>query len=484
MKKIFILLITSQNFLIATGQSITGSWEGTLNIQGTEIPIVFHIKKDSADKLSATFDSPKQQAYNLACSGVITNGDSLVLQMKMINGKYEGLLSKNRETLSGQWFQGGASLPLDMKKTSDIVISKEIKRPQTPKPPFNYLSEDVEYFNADKSIHFGATFTVPKPDPNIRYIKAPAYPAVILITGSGKQDRDETLFGHKPFAVIADYLTSQGIAVLRVDDRGVGKTTGDFSKSTTEDFAKDVEAGIDYLKSRTDVDISKIGLAGHSEGGIIAPMVAAKRKDIKFIVLLAAPGIKIAELMEQQSFDVSVAAGIPENELQLYKPLYRNLVAVAIGEKDMAVASKKASDIFIDWQNKTPEQAVKNTTGVTDEKSRTEFITGFVTQMKQPWFNYFMKFNPADYLQKVRCAVLALNGEKDVQVAAVPNLKAIDKILADNHVSNFKTQSLPGLNHLFQHCKSCTVAEYGEIEETFSPEALQIITAWIKKILQ
>ena len=478
MKKTLTLFIASLNFLHVNSQSITGNWEGSLTIQGTELPIVFHIKKDSAGKLTATFDSPKQQAYNLACSDAIATGDSLVLLMKMINGKYEGLLSADGKSLYGQWFQGSMSLPLDMKKTSDAAAAKEIKRPQTPVPPFNYIAEEVSYSNADKSVQFGGTFTYPMNKP------AKKYPCILLITGSGMQDRDETLFGHKPFAVIADYLTKQGIAVLRVDDRGAGKTTGNFSKSTTEDFEKDVETGIDYLKGRMDVDISNIGMAGHSEGGMIAPMVAAKRKDIKFIVLLAAPGIKITKLMEQQDFDVSAAAGVPKNDLELYRPVYRNLVAAITNENDIATASKKASDIFTDWQNKTAVNTVKKTTGVTDEKSRSEFITGFVTQMKQPWFNYFMKFNPADYLKKVHCAVLALNGEKDVQVAAGPNLAAINKILSENKATHFKTQSLPGLNHLFQHCKSCTVAEYGEIEETFSPEALQIIAAWIKKIIK
>jgi pimeloyl-ACP methyl ester carboxylesterase len=206
-------------------------------------------------------------------------------------------------------------MPLAMKKTSDVVTTKEIKRPQTPKPPFPYKSEDVEYDNADRSIHFGATFTVPLPDPNVNYFRAPVYPTVLLITGSGKQDRDETIFDHKSFAVIADYLTRQGIAVLRVDDRDIGKTTGNFNTATSADFAKDVEAGLNYLKTRQDVDTGNIGLLGHSEGGMIAPMVASKRNDVKFIVLLAGPGVKISELMEQQSVDMAATSGTPAKSL-------------------------------------------------------------------------------------------------------------------------------------------------------------------------
>jgi len=270
MKKIFTLLFASVTFLIVHSQSISGNWEGSLSVQGTTIPIVFHIKIDSSNNLTATFDSPKQNAYNLPCSEVIANGDSLVLMMKMLNGKYEGLLSADKKNLSGQWFQGGSKLPLDLKKTSDVATAKEFKRPQTPKPPFTYQPEDVLYFNADKSIQFAATFTYPAKTADKKY------PAVILLTGSGQQDRDETIFEHKSFAVIADYLTRQGIAVLRVDDRGKGKTTGDFAKSTSADFALDAEAGINYLKSRSETDTFNLGIIGHSEGGMIAPIVAAK----------------------------------------------------------------------------------------------------------------------------------------------------------------------------------------------------------------
>ena len=310
------------------------------------------------------------------------------------------------------------------------------------------------------------------------------YPAVILITGSGQQDRDETLFEHKPFAVIADYLTKQGIVVLRVDDREKGQTTGKFMQSTTQDFANDVEAGIDYLKTRKEVDVNNIGLIGHSEGGMIAPMVASNRKDVKFIVLLAGPGVPIIDLMQQQSADVAAASGLSKEDVDQYKPLYRDLLSAIIIEKDTAIAIKKATDVFIKWQTKTPEETVKKSTGVTNEKERAEFVSGFVKQLQQPWFNYFIKINPADYLSKVKCAVLALNGEKDIQVAAVPNLEAIRKIMVEKEVKTFKVQALPGLNHLFQHCNKCDMPEYATIEETFSPEALDIIGNWIKGVVK
>ncbi len=478
MKKLFFFTIGVFLILISYSQSITGNWEGTLNANGTELPVVFHIAKDSTGKLVGLMDSPKQMAYGLKCTSIFVNGDSVILEMKSFGGKFKGIVSSDNKTLTGNWFQGGASLPLDLKKTNDVATIKEIKRPQTPKPPFVYFSDEVSYSNADKSVTFGGTFTYPMN----KVLKK--YPTVILITGSGQQDRDETILQHKPFAVIADYLTKKGMALLRVDDRGIGKTTGNFRTSTTADFAQDVETSLAYLKTRKEVDTNKIGLIGHSEGGMIAPMVAGRRKEIKFIVLLAGPGVAIKELMVQQNIDVLTAAGISKNEAGLYGSLFKNLLATVLPEKDTAIAMKNATAVFTNWQKSITENVVKNTTGVTDEKSKTQFITAFVNQVNQPWFNYFIKFNPADYLSKIHCAVLALNGQKDIQVAAVPNLTAIDKILTAGKVQNFTTQSIPGLNHLFQHCKSCTVQEYAELEETFAPEVLQLMSDWIKGIVK
>ncbi|MEP7236643.1 MAG: alpha/beta hydrolase [Ferruginibacter sp.] len=473
----FILFILSAN---AFSQQISGNWEGILQVPGNEIPVVFHIKKDSTGKYSATFDSPKQKAYNLACGDVILKEDSVILMMPVVKGKYAGLLNDDKKKLTGTWYQGPASMSLVIKKTSDVVTIKEYKRPQTPKPPFPYKSEDVEYDNADRSIHFGATFTVPLPDPNVNYFRAPVYPTVLLITGSGKQDRDETIFDHKSFAIIADYLTRQGIAVLRVDDRDMGKTTGNFATATSADFAKDVEAGLDYLKSREDVDVNNIGLLGHSEGGMIAPMVAARRSDVKFIVLLAGPGVKISELMEQQSVEMGLATGSTVKYMEKYRLLYRELVNSIINEPDTAKAFSKAIDIFNGWQKDKNIILVMKTTGVTDEKSKTKFIRAFVKQLSTPWFNYFLKFDPAEYLAKLHCPVLALNGEKDIQVSAKQNLEGIRSALEKSNNKNFKTMEIPGLNHLFQHCKKCSVDEYSELEESFDPGTLPIIVNWIK----
>jgi len=481
MKKLFSITAVLLSFSLLQAQSIVGNWEGALDANGTELTVVFHIAKDSTGKLVGSFDSPKQMAYGLKCSNISMAGDSVLIEMKAFGAKYSGLVGADKKTMTGNWGQGGMTLPLELVKTGDVAVAAEMKRPQTPKPPFSYHSEEVSYGNADNSIRFGGTFT--RPSLWADKVKEMKYPVVILITGSGQQDRDETLFEHKPFAVIADHFAKQGIATLRVDDREKGKTTGKFMTSTTLDFAKDVEAGIEYIKTRKDVDLKNIGLIGHSEGGMIAPMVASKRKEVKFIVLLAGPGVPIIELMEQQSVDVMFSSGVPKDQAEKFRPLYTSIMLAALKEPDTAAAENNIIDLFTKWQNNTDSATVKNTTGVTDKESLTAFASSVVKQVKQPWFHYFLQFKPADYLKNVRCAVLALNGEKDIQVAAAPNLEAIRKIMTEKMVKTFKVQQLPGLNHMFQRCNTCTVQEYAQLEETFDPGTLTIISSWIKEVV-
>lgn len=335
---------------IGFSQQITGNWEGALSVQDNVIPVVFHIGQDSSGHFTARFDSPKQNAFDLPCNEVSISGDSLFIKMKILNGSFRGLLNKRGDNINGIFFQG-AAVPLALHKTSEKPSPPAVnQRPQTPHPPYPYKSEEVDYYNADRSIHFGATFTAPLPDSTVNYFRRPVYPAVLLITGSGPQDRDETIFNHKSFAVLADYLTRHGIAVLRVDDRGVGKSSGRFSAATTADFADDAIASLLYLRSRPEVDTNAIGLLGHSEGGIIAPMVASRRPDIKFIILLAGPAITITDLMEQQSNDVLLSQGLPKEQAAQYRPLYKKLVTAILQEKDSSQLFAKARLVFDEWK--------------------------------------------------------------------------------------------------------------------------------------
>jgi pimeloyl-ACP methyl ester carboxylesterase len=285
----------------------------------------------------------------------------------------------------------------------------------------------------------------------------------LLITGSGPQDRDETLpFQHRPFLVLADYLTRHGIVVLRADDRGVGKSTGNFAAATTADFATDTEAGLAYLKKRPEVNVHKLGLIGHSEGGVIAPMVAARDSDVSFIVLLAGPGVRGDEIIPAQLAAILEAGGADKQEAEKSAAAQRDLLVLSEHEKDDAVIQKKISELSNGRASDAQAEAQAK-------------------QIHSAWYQYFLQYDPAPALEKVKCPVLALNGEKDRQVPASQNLPAIRKALEAGGNTHFEVDELPGLNHLFQTARTGAPAEYSEIEETMSPLALDKISGWILK---
>lgn len=437
---------------------------------GIELRIVFHIKQQADGSLKSTADSPDQSAYGLKCDTTILSGNELSIQMLDLGASFTGKMTDD-STIEGLFTQG-SEFPLSLKKVEKVT---ERKRPQMPKPPFPYKSEDVVYNNIDNSLRYGATITIPEG-------KGP-FPAAVLITGSGAQDRDETLFGHKPFAVIADHLARNGYIVLRVDDRGVGKSTGDFSQSNSEDFSKDVNNSVDYLLKRPEVDKKKIGMIGHSEGGMIAPMVATSRKDIDFIVLLAAPGVRIIDLMAEQNAAVLRSSGISDEIAKEEKDLFRLLVSTVQSAPDSATALQLSYMVMESWKAKQPDSTLAALQLSTPEK-RKEYVTEMAKQLQGPWFRYFMNFNPRPYLEQLRCKVLALNGDKDIQVISAQNLPGIETALKKSKAKNIEIKELAGLNHLFQYCQKCTVQEYGQLEETFSPVALQTISDWLNKYVK
>ncbi len=447
--------------------NISGTWLGSLDV-GVKLRLVFHLKKDSSGSYSATMDSPDQGAKGIAVSSAIVAGDSLHIGVNMIKGGFDGLLS-NDTTITGIWSQGGFKAPLTIVKTNQVIA---LNRPQTPKPPFSYTAEEVEYSNADNSVHFGGTLTYPS--------SGGPFPTAILITGSGQQDRDETIFEHKPFAVIADYLTKKGFAILRVDDRGKGKTTGEVMTATSADFAKDVEAGLAYLKTRPQTDVKRLGMIGHSEGGLIAPMVAAQRKDIDFMILLAGPGIKGSVLLADQGDVILRSQGIPSATAGLYKTFYTRLLTIAVTEKDTSTAFKKTWAAFETWKTQA-SQADRNQLGFTNDSASAVVIHNLIKTTSLPWMKYFLNSDPATFLEKTNTKVLALNGEKDVQVIAEPNLKGIIVALQKSKSTVHDVKMLPGLNHLFQQCTQCTVAEYAQLEQTISPDALNAMGEWLEK---
>ena len=461
MRTISILLITLFISITTTAQDITGKWNGVLKVQGTQLRLVFNVTK-SENTFTSTMDSPDQGANGIPVTKTTFENSKIKFEVANARIEYDGELKDNE--IIGTFKQGGQEFPMNLSRKA---IEKEtIKRPQEPSKPYSYYSEDVTFQNPKANISLAGTLTLPK--------KEGVFPVVILITGSGPQNRDEELLGHKPFLVISDYLTKNGIAVLRYDDRGVGQSKGDFKTATSADFATDVESAITYLKTRKEINKKQIGLVGHSEGGLIAPMVASKSKDVSFIVLLAGTGIQGDKLLLLQQDLIAKANGA--SELDIKKSIQANANLF-----EMVVQSNDNQKLKADLTNKINEILKNdNSSEIPKGMTKDQYIALQVDQITSPWMEYFMKYNPIPALEKVKCAVLAVNGEKDLQVPPKENLSAIKNALAKGGNKNVTTIEFPNLNHLFQECKTGSPNEYASIEQTFSPTALAEITKWIK----
>lgn len=356
--------------------------------------------------------------------------------------------------------------------TSIFAYTQPKIKPQTLVPPFSYNTDSVEYDNADKTVHLAATLSYPK-------TKGP-FTAVVMITGSGLQDRDETILGHKPFAVIADYLTKQGIAVLRVDDRMKGLSKGDVVAATSADFANDVMTSINYLLTRKEIDKNKIGVMGHSEGGFIAPMIYTKFPKLAFIISLAGTGVSGAEILLKQQTD-PLQGKVSSKAFNAYYNLTKQTLSVIHDNYLLpdSLILEKVKFEYTNWKKNTDDsiQIILNAKNTTPEV----YANMQVKAELIPWLKYFIATEPSDFWSKVKCPVLALNGEKDIQVYPDQNITAITTSLMKAGNKNVTTKIFPGLNHLFQHCTKCTFQEYPELEETFAPEVLIYIADWLKE---
>src|SRR5215831_11087292 len=310
---------------------IDGTWMGSLDAGGVKLRVVFHIT-NTEDGLKATMDSPDQGMKGLPATTVTRTGASLKIEAKNINGTYEGKISADVSSIDGTWSQNGGSFPLVLKRTKDEAIL-EPKRPQVPAKPYPYREEEVTYDNKAQNVTLAATFAIPQ--------GTGPFPAVLLITGSGPQDRDETLLGHKPFLILSDYLTRHGIAVLRADDRGTSKSTGVFSTATSADFATDVEAGVAYLKTRSEINPQRIGLIGHSEGAMIAPMVAARNKDVAYVVMMAGTGVPGDQILVAQGEAIQIANGANREAAEKDAAKEREMTKLVETKKDQAVLEKE-----------------------------------------------------------------------------------------------------------------------------------------------
>ncbi|MGA2438986.1 MAG: alpha/beta fold hydrolase [Acidobacteriaceae bacterium] len=431
---------------------LAGDWQGTLKIGGSSLRLVFHIT-GSQDKLTATIDSLDQGAKGIPTTSVTVSGDLLTISATSIGGEFKGKVSTDGNTIDGTWTQGG-SIPLVLGRIRGQASLAPARRPQNPIKPYPYREENVSYINATSGNRIAGTLTLPPGKGR--------FPAVLLIVGSGPHDRDESVMGHKPFLVLADYLTRKGVVVLRSDKRGVGGSAGDLASATTADFATDAEAGVAFLKARSEVNPRKIGLIGHSEGGVVAPMVAARDHAVAFIVMMAGPGVPGDQITVNQTLLLSKAAGLSEEVAEKNAELERSLLALVVTEKDNAVL----------------ENDLRQKLAGTGPPAQ---INAQIKALTSPWYRYFLTYDPAIALRKVTCPVLAINGGKDLQVPPTLNLPAIRKALKEGGNKNFEVDELPGLNHLFQTANTGSPDEYAGIEETISPVALDKIASWIHK---
>lgn len=439
---------------IKEAKRFAGIWEGALDLGSIKLRLAFRLATRKDGSLGGTLDSPDQGAKDIPL-GRVDIPEQGKLSIDVIGARFVGTLDDSTGQLKGSFSQNGKVLPLTL---SHVKHATTLNRPQTPTPPFPYEQREVEYAGLDEGVRLAGTLTLPR--------SGGPFPALLLITGSGAQDRDETIFAHKPFFVIADDLSRHGIAVLRVDDRGFGKSVG--PSGTTADFARDVQAGVAFLAGLADIDSQRIGLLGHSEGGLIAPMVAAGSDRIDFIILLAGPGTPGDQLILDQTMAFLHAAGESEETIASSRRVQEKLMALV---KDESLPTKeiasRAREVLLSEPKLTEEEGVKAQ------------LESQLQLLQNEWTIFFIRYDPLPALERVRCPVLAINGSKDLQVLAGPNLAGIARALKKGGNRDVTIKEFPGLNHLLQPCKTGLIDEYSSIETTIDPAVLQLLESWI-----
>lgn len=448
------------------GQGLAGHWQGVLKPNpAIELRLALEIQKTAAGAYEGAMISLDQGRARMPISTLTEGSGTITMQVASIGGAYDGQLSADGSEFTGEWQQGGQKFPLSFKR---VAQAQTLHRPQEPQKPYPYAEEEVTMENLATGIQLAGTLTLPRG-------RGP-HPAVVLLTGSGPQDRDEALMGHRSFFVLADHLTRAGLAVLRYDDRGIGKSTGDFGKATHLDFVDDALAAVAWLKTRKEIDPRRIGLLGHSEGGIVASLAAVKRPgDIAFLVLLAGVGVPMDELLIRQGIDLARVRGAGEDTVAKSAAAQRALFALLKQATDGAAAEKLVQEITAKQLTEyTPEQ--RKALGLSE--------TMIANQSKiaaSPWFRQLLAYDPRPTLRQVQCPLLAINGEKDQQVSAKENLAAIREAVTAGGNPRVKTVEFPGLNHLFQTCATGAISEYGQIEETIAPIVLGRVSDWIRE---
>lgn len=458
-KRIWLLLFMSTTYFWGSAQFPIASWKGYLQIKGETLPLLFHIHGNNAT-LQGTMDSPNQGALGLPLDSVWVQGDSIFLNYKTLNVSYKGKYIDFDDSIVGIFSQNGFNIPLKLGSVNDSSISKQTYRPQTPPYDVNYNIEEVEIPNKHSHINLAGTLTLP--------FKKMKPTCIVLVSGSGPQNRDEEILGHKPFWVLADFLTRNGYAVLRYDDRGTAKSKGNYETATIDTFASDAYAAVQYLETRN--DIGRIGMTGHSEGGAIVQQVAAEHsKDIALIMMLAGPGLRGDSLMLLQKQAVESRLGFSQHEVQRGLRTLKGAYNIVLDNPKWSYGMPKVKDyLFETLQEQHPEQSDKNIVAMQ------QTITNAFTQE----FYSIIRFDPAQYLPRIVCPILALNGSKDMQVLPTENLSSIHALTTQNKKTTIK--EINGLNHLFQEAKTGLPNEYGEISQTFAPIAMNGILEWLR----
>lgn len=457
-----VLTLPTPGTCLQEQDKLSGTWLGTLKVMGAQLRLVVRISRNEAGGYSSLLDSPDQGARDIPTSQTTLMNDSLRIEAAMIGALYTGCYHPDSLVITGTWRQGGMEFPLNLKRSEDGVV---MRRPQEPQPPWPYLVEEVTVRNEAAGIELAGTLTRPA--------GSGPFPAALLISGSGAQDRDEALMGHRPFLVLADHLTRQGLVVLRLDDRGVGKSQGSMAAATTADFVGDALAATAWLKRCAFVHPGEIGLIGHSEGAMVAPMAAVRSRDVAWIVMMAGMGMTGERLIDRQAELIARAEGADAAAIARNRQLQQQIVSVLKQEKDDSLAAARLRPIFAASLAGMSAEELKGL-GEVDL-----YIQAQVRQLTSPWFRYFLACDPIPVLRRVKCPVLAINGELDLQVPARENLQAIEQALQAGGNERYRIRLYPGLNHLFQTARSGSPSEYGRIEETMAPQVLEDIGGWI-----
>ncbi|HEX4965208.1 MAG TPA: alpha/beta fold hydrolase [Thermoanaerobaculia bacterium] len=444
-------------------KAAVGHWEGEIELpqNAGKLQVMVDLAL-AGGAWTGSIDIPMQGAKGLPLEEVSVQGSKVHFQIKGTPGTptFDGTLTLSpAQAIQGTFMQGGASLPFRLGREA---VAKPV-RLQEPKPPFPYTAEEVSYTNGD--VKLAATLTLP-PGPG-------PFPAVVMITGSGAQDRDESLLGHKPFLVLADHLSRHGIAVLRADDRGIGGSTGSVPDSTTADFAQDALAGVRFLQAHPKIAKDRIGLLGHSEGGVVGPLAASQSSDVAFVVMLAGTGVPGAEVLLLQSERIARAEGVPEETIQKQLAATRKVIGVLRTESDPAARDTKLRQAAREAaEAMTPDEL--RTAGGVDK-----VVEGSSRIFASPWFRYFLDYDPRPALRKVKVPVLAVNGELDLQVIPDQNLPEIEKALKEAGNRDVTIKRMPGVNHVLQPARTGSPSEYANSEITIDPKVLDAVSQWI-----